>query len=136
MKVKIPLSFTVLVAVILVWAVYTALAWSGIVDVGSDALVMAAFITGWVGVLVFAILGAFLLGMYASHRILSLGDITPFEEEMLRMKEEVVAIRHELKLMRKGISGLEAEVSEEMGIVKEARAHKPEPAKDDNPAGK
>jgi hypothetical protein len=120
MKIKIPLSFTVLVAVILIWAIYTALAWSGIVDVGSDALVMAAFITGWVGVLVFAILGAFLLGMYASHRLLSLGDITPFEEEMLRMKEDVAAMRHELKLIRRCLRSLEEEVGEEMGIVKEA----------------
>ncbi len=136
MKVKIPLSFTVLVSVILVWAIYTALAWSGIVDVGSDALVMAAFITGWVGVLVFAILGAFLLGMYASHRILSLGDITPFEEEMLRMKEDVAAMRHELKLIRKGIRGLEDEVSEEKGIVKEATARKSDSGNEDLPTGK
>jgi len=126
MKVKIPLSFTVLVAVILVWALYTALAWSGIVDVGSDAQLMAAFITGWVGVLVFAILGAFLLGMYASHRILSLADITPFEEEMLRMKEDVAAIRHELRHIRKNIKGLEDEVGEDNGAVKEADVWKPE----------
>jgi hypothetical protein len=125
MKIKIPISFTVLVAVILVWAIYTALAWSGVVDVGSDAALMAAFITGWVGVLVFAILGAFLLGMYASHRILSLGDITPFEEDMLRMKEDVAAIRHELRHIRKNIKGLEVEVSEDPGAVKEAGVWKP-----------
>jgi hypothetical protein len=126
MKIKIPLSFTVLVGVILVWAIYTALAWSGVVDVASDALVMAAFITGWVGVLVFAILGAFLLGMYSSHRILSLGDITPFEEEMLRMKEDVAAIRHELKQVRRNIKGLEADLNEEPRAEKEAAVWKPE----------
>jgi hypothetical protein len=130
MKVKIPLSFTVLVAVILVWAIYTALAWSGVVDVGTDAMLMAAFITGWVGVLVFAILGAFLLGMYASHRILSLGDITPFEEDMLRMKEDVAAIRHELRHIRRNIKGLEAEVSEDPASVKEAGVLKPEDRKE------
>jgi len=130
MKVKIPLSFTVLVAVILVWAIYTALAWSGVVDVNSDANVLAAFVTGWVGVLVFAILGAFLLGMYASHRILSLGDITPFEEEMLRMKEDVAAIRHELRHIRKNIKGLEDEVGEDNGAVKEASVWKPEERKE------
>jgi hypothetical protein len=115
MKIKIPLSFTVLVGVILVWAIYTALAWSGVVDVASDALVMAAFITGWVGVLVFAILGAFLLG-----------DITPFEEEMLRMKEDVAAIRHELKQVRRNIKGLEADLNEEPRAEKEAAVWKPE----------
>jgi hypothetical protein len=99
MRLKIPLSFSVLVAVILIWAFYTALAWSGVVDVYTDALALSAFVTGWVGVLVFAILGAFLLGMYASHRILSLGDITPFEEEMLKMKEDVAQIRAEMRAM-------------------------------------
>jgi hypothetical protein len=130
MRVKIPLSFTVLVAVILVWALYTALAWSGVVDVGSDAALLAAFITGWVGVLVFAILGAFLLGMYASHRILSLGDITPFEEEMLRMKEDMTAVRHELRLIRRNIKGLEADLSEEPAPPKEAAVWKPEERKE------
>jgi len=125
MKVKIPSSFSVLVAVILVWAIYTALAWSGVLDVGSDAALMAAFITGWVGVLVFAILGAFLLGMYASHRILSLGDITPFEEDMLRMKEDVSAIRHELRQIRKNTKGLESDVNEDTAAVNEAEVWKP-----------
>jgi uncharacterized protein YneF (UPF0154 family) len=103
MNVKVPWSFTALVIVILTWAVYTALVWSGIVDVGSDAAQLASFITGWVGVLVFAILGAFLLGMYASHRILSLGDITPFEEEMLRMKEDVHGLRTEVERLRQAL---------------------------------
>jgi len=124
MKVKIPLSFTVLVGVILVWAICTALVWSGVVDVNSDAALLAAFITGWVGVLVFAILGAFLLGMYASHRILSLGDITPFEEEMLRMKEDVAAIRHEVRLVRRNLKGLESELGEEAGGTVEGAAGK------------
>lgn len=103
MRIKIPWSFSVLVGIILIWAFYTGLVWSGIADVGSDAAQLANFIMGWVGVLVFAILGAFLLGMYASHRILSLGDITPFEEEMLRMKEDVAEIRTELQKVRQGI---------------------------------
>jgi hypothetical protein len=122
MRLKIPLSFTVLVSVILIWSVYTALAWSGVVDVYSDALVMAAFITGWVGVLVFAILGAFLLGMYASHRILSLGDITPFEEEMLRMKEDVAAIRTELAKVKDRPSGPGEEIDREAVKDRERRS--------------
>jgi len=122
MRPKIPLSFTVLVSVILIWSVYTALAWSGVVDVYSDALVMAAFITGWVGVLVFAILGAFLLGMYASHRILSLGDITPFEEEMLRMKEDVAAIRMELGMVKDKINGPGGESDREAVKDRERRS--------------
>jgi len=101
MNVKIPWTFTVVVVLILIWVIYTAGVWSGLIDSGNDAAVLAAFITGWIGVLVFAILGAFLLGMYAGHRILSLGDFTPFEEEMLRMKEDVAQVRAELKTLRK-----------------------------------
>jgi fumarate reductase subunit D len=101
MNVKIPWTFTAVVALILIWVVYTAAVWSGIIDAGNDAAVLAAFITGWIGVLVFAILGAFLLGMYSGHRILSLGDFTPFEEEMLHMKEDVAQMRAELKTLRK-----------------------------------
>lgn len=114
MRIKIPWSFSVLVGIILVWAFYTGLVWSGIVDVGSDAAQLANFIMGWVGVLVFAILGAFLLGMYASHRILSLGDITPFEEEMLRMKEDVAEIRAELQKVRLAMEKHPADPNEQV----------------------
>lgn len=115
MRVKIPWSFTVLVGIILVWAFYTAAVWSGVVDVGSDAAQLANFITGWVGVLVFAILGAFLLGMYASHRILSLGDITPFEEDMLRMKEDMAQMRSELQKIREALENAPADPPGEPG---------------------
>lgn len=36
-----------------------------------------------------SIIGAVFLGIFASHRILSTTGFTPFEEEMLRMREEV-----------------------------------------------
>lgn len=113
MKVRIPWSFTALVIIILVWAIYTAGVWSGVVDVGSDAAQLANFIMGWVGILVFAILGAFLLGMYAGHRILSLADITPFEEEMLRMRQDVAEIRNELRRLRRGLKNIEEEMAVE-----------------------
>jgi len=100
MNVKIPKTFTVVVVLIMIWVVYTAGVWSGLIDAGTDAPLVAAFVTGWIGVLVFAILGAFLLGMYSGHRILSMGDFTPFEEEMLRMKEDVAQMRDELKKLR------------------------------------
>ena len=100
MRVRIPWTFTILVLLMLVWAGYTAGVWSGLIDPGTDAAVMAAFVMGWVGVLVLAILGTFLLGMYVGHRIISLGDITPFEEEMLRMKEDCSEMRAELKRIR------------------------------------
>ena len=38
---------------------------------------------------VLAVIGAAFLGIYISHRILSARDFTPFEQEMLRMADEV-----------------------------------------------
>ncbi|OGS49835.1 MAG: hypothetical protein A3K65_04130 [Euryarchaeota archaeon RBG_16_68_12] len=38
---------------------------------------------------VLAVIGAAFLGIYISHRILSTRDFTPFEQEMLRMADEV-----------------------------------------------
>ena len=38
---------------------------------------------------VLAIIGATFLGIYISHRILSTRDFTPFEQEMLRMRQDL-----------------------------------------------
>ena len=38
---------------------------------------------------VLSIIGAVFVGMFVSHRILSTKGFTPFEEEMLRMRQEV-----------------------------------------------
>ena len=35
--------------------------------------------------------------MLLSHRILSIGGFTPFEEEMLKMREEIKAINEKLE---------------------------------------
>ncbi|MGQ0798064.1 MAG: hypothetical protein ACT4OI_09435 [Methanobacteriota archaeon] len=47
------------------------------------------FVYGLVVIAVLAIVGAVFFGMYVSHRILSTQAFTPFEEEMLRMREDV-----------------------------------------------
>lgn len=47
------------------------------------------FVSALVMITVLAIVGAVFLGMWASHRILSTQGFTPFEQEMLRMREEV-----------------------------------------------
>jgi uncharacterized membrane protein YciS (DUF1049 family) len=46
-------------------------------------------VSGLIVISVLAIIGATFLGIYISHRILSTRDFTPFEQEMLRMSEEV-----------------------------------------------
>jgi len=46
-------------------------------------------IVGLVVISVFAFVGAIFLGIFVSHRILSGKGFTPFEQEMLRMRQDL-----------------------------------------------
>ena len=78
--------------------------WLGVVAVlvGVEIGVLTGFITpaglissfltvivGLVIISVFAFIGAIFLGMFVSHSILSGKGFTPFEQEMLRMRQEI-----------------------------------------------
>ncbi len=54
------------------------------------------FIYALVAIAFLAIIGAVFLGMVISHRIMSGQGFTPFEEEMLRMRQEVRELRDRL----------------------------------------
>mgnify|MGYP001592994111 CR=1 FL=1 len=54
---------------------------------------------------VLAIIGATFLGIYISHRILSTRDFTPFEQEMLRMAEEVKRLTEKVEAISKAVTG-------------------------------
>ncbi|HTD81651.1 MAG TPA: hypothetical protein VK723_05835 [Thermoplasmata archaeon] len=54
---------------------------------------------------VLAIIGATFLGIYISHRILSTRDFTPFEQEMLRMAEEVKRLSEKVETISRAVSG-------------------------------
>ncbi|UCE37177.1 MAG: hypothetical protein JSW00_17135 [Thermoplasmata archaeon] len=53
-------------------------------------------IVTWVALILMALIGAIFIGMFLSHRILSIGGFTPFEEEMLKMREEIKSINTKL----------------------------------------
>ena len=55
-----------------------------------------AFVFALVVISVLAIVGAVFVGMFVSHRILSTQGFTPFEQEMLRMRQEVRDIKERL----------------------------------------
>ena len=58
----------------------------------TPAGVISSFLTVVVGLVVisvFAFIGAVFLGMFVSHRILSGKGFTPFEQEMLRMRQDL-----------------------------------------------
>ena len=50
-------------------------------------------VVGWTVLVLIAIMGAFLLGLAVGHRLASKSEFTPFEVEMIKMKEEVKHIK-------------------------------------------
>lgn len=55
------------------------------------------FVYALVAVAVLSIIGAVFVGMWISHRVLSGQGFTPFEEEMLRMRQEVRELQERLE---------------------------------------
>ncbi|MFW5928446.1 MAG: hypothetical protein ACOCSL_04500 [Thermoplasmatota archaeon] len=55
------------------------------------------FVFGLVVISILAIIGAVFFGMYISHRIFSTRQFTTFEEEMLKMKDDVEEIKKKLE---------------------------------------
>ncbi len=51
---------------------------------------------------ILAIIGAIFVGIYASARLLRPRGFSPFEEEMLRMREELGEVRRRLDELRSG----------------------------------
>lgn len=77
----------------------------------STLFLLAQQIAGWVFIIVVAIVGALLLGMFISHRLLTHGGFTPFEEEMMRMRKEVQASLKHSEKMREEVSLLRVDVA-------------------------
>ena len=55
------------------------------------------FVFALVVIAILSIIGAVFVGMWISHRVLSGQGFTPFEEEMLRMRQEVRALQERLE---------------------------------------
>jgi hypothetical protein len=56
-------------------------------------------VLGLVVLAVLALIGAVFLGMVISHRMLAGQDFTPFEEEMLKMRQEVRELRDRVDVL-------------------------------------
>jgi len=54
------------------------------------------FVFALVIIAVLAVIGAMFVGVFISHRILSSQGFTPFEREMLKMREEIREIKEKL----------------------------------------
>jgi len=75
----------------------------------TPAGVISSFLTlvvGLVVISVFAFIGAIFLGMFVSHRILSGKGFTPFEQEMLRMRQDLRELNDRIEQLatRLGVS--------------------------------
>ena len=92
LHVRVPPSYLAILIVLVVLGVFvlgSTLGWLRYQSVFFHAL---GFIIGWFGLITLGLIGAFFLGMLWGHRILSIGSFTPFEEEMIRMREDIKQI--------------------------------------------
>lgn len=130
MRRRIPRTF---LAVALFFALWVAI--MSLVIVSPSTLntlfFMAQQISGWVFVITIAIIGAVFIGMFISHRLLTHGGFTPFEEEMLRMRHEVTESREHLKRLRDEVGVLRVEVARVRRVGRgSAGGHEAERAED------
>jgi hypothetical protein len=58
------------------------------------------FVFALVIISILSIVGAGFLGMVFSHRLLTLQGFTPFEEEMIRMREDVKQIKTDVQELK------------------------------------
>lgn len=107
---RVPRTF---MAVILFFAMWAAI--MGLVIVSPGAIGTLFFLTqqisGWIFLIAVAIVGAIFIGMFISHRLLTHGGFTPFEEEMLRMRRDVEESREHLKKVREEVGVMRVEVA-------------------------
>ncbi|MGI0131809.1 MAG: hypothetical protein ACREDK_01740 [Thermoplasmata archaeon] len=60
---------------------------------------LLSFIFALVFTTILALVGAIFIGIYISHRLQSSTGFTPFEEEMLKMRGDVVEIRDRVRAL-------------------------------------
>ncbi|MFQ5552683.1 MAG: hypothetical protein ACE5EW_03075 [Thermoplasmata archaeon] len=70
---------------------------SGIITLADLAADPILFLVAFVIVAVLSAVGAMFIGVFVTHRIFASSEFTPFEQEMLHMREEVREIRERLE---------------------------------------
>lgn len=98
LKVKTPFTFVLWIILFIIIALFVSLL-TGIITITDVFFFIMGAIVGWTALIILALIGAILIGMLLSHRILSIGGFTPFEEEMLKMREEIKAINKKLEML-------------------------------------
>ena len=97
LKVKTPFSYVLWIILFIIIALLIVVPLisiaTGILDITEVYIFVAGAIIGWSAIILLALIGAIFIGMFLSHRILSTGTFTPFEEEMLKMRQEVTEMK-------------------------------------------
>ncbi len=96
LKVKTPFTFILWIILFIIIALFVSLL-TGIITITDVFFFIMGAIVGWTALIILALIGAIFIGMLLSHRILSIGGFTPFEEEMLKMREDIKEINRRLE---------------------------------------
>jgi MFS superfamily sulfate permease-like transporter len=104
------LAFVAIIALLVLFEAAQLLGWVSYTWITRN---LSIFIVAVVLVSLFSVIGAMFLGMYVSHRFFSMKGFTPFEEEMLRVREDVKQINEKLK-------GIE-DALRENGVIKKGK---------------
>ncbi len=93
MRLRIPFLYIAILAAI-ISAVIFVVAWmTGIVSFEKVFDNFIVFVIMLISITTVAILGAIMIGMFISHRLLATGGFTPFEKSMLEMKADITKLR-------------------------------------------
>ncbi len=94
---KISLGTATWIAVIVILVLFEILQVTGILKVTQIVANFYLFMFSVVVVSVLAVIGAIFLGISLAHRLMESKEFTPFEEEMLSMKEQINGIEKKLE---------------------------------------
>lgn len=96
------LIFLLVVSVLVIFEIGQIM---GVVSYTGVTTNLPVFIMAVVLVSLFSVIGAMFLGMYVSHRFFTTRGFTPFEEEMLHVREDVKDIRERLVRLEEALTG-------------------------------
>ncbi|UCE74190.1 MAG: hypothetical protein JSV56_00415 [Methanomassiliicoccales archaeon] len=100
LKVKTPFSYILWIILFFIIALFVSLL-TGIVEITDVFVYLMSAIVGWIVLIILALIGAIFIGMLLSHRILTVGAFTPFEEEMLKMRGDIKKINDKMDILMK-----------------------------------
>lgn len=136
-EMRFRMSWQLVIAIVLVLIVACVPVIIYFLDYKGIFIYITSAIIGWTVLVLIALMGAFFLGLAVGHRVAAKSDFTPFEKEMLVMKEEVKHLKdllHRHNVHHKGkkevpVRARERPSQEETPLVEE----EPEPPKPEDP---